>query len=96
MKRVPDDASPIAMAFPDLDTAESALDWIGLQATEGGDETTAWFEGELDDDAADLLEAAYTDRDAPGEVRALAAVLREQWLDDAAATGWRITFPAGG
>lgn len=89
-----DATPPIVMTFPDLDTAESALDWIGLAATEGGDGAMAWFDGELDDDGAELLDAAWDDRDTPQAVRALAGVLREQWRDPAAPRAWRVTYPA--
>jgi hypothetical protein len=78
------------MTFPDLDEAESALDWLGLDFTEG----EAWFEGELDEDEAELLDEAYAADDTPQPVRALAAILRERWRDPAAAKAWRIDFDA--
>ncbi len=87
----------IVMTFPTLDQAESALDWIGLDFVEGeaeGDEG-GWFDGELDDDAAALLDAAYADDETPQAVRALAAVLRERWRDASAPRSWRVTFPEG-
>jgi hypothetical protein len=80
----------IVMTFPSLDQAESALDWIGLGFSEGD----GWFEGELDEDAAELLDAAYADDETPQPVRALAAVLRERWRDAAAPRSWRVTFSA--
>jgi hypothetical protein len=78
------------MTFPTLDQAESALDWIGLDVTEGD----GWFGGELDEDAVELLEAAYAADDTPQPVRALAAALRERWRDASAPRTWRVTFPA--
>jgi hypothetical protein len=79
--------------FPTLDHAESALDWIALDFVEGEADGQGWFEGELDEDAAERLDAAYADADTPPEVRALAAVLRERWRDPGAPRGWRVTFP---
>jgi hypothetical protein len=83
----------IVMTFPTLDLAESTLDWIGLDFVEG-ESDGGWFDGELDEDAAELLEAAYADDETPQAVRALAAVLRERWRDAAAPRSWRVTFPA--
>jgi hypothetical protein len=80
----------VVMTFPTLDQAESALDWIGLDFTEGD----GWFGGELDEDDVERLEAAYAADDTPQPVRALAAVLRERWRDAAAPRTWRVTFPA--
>lgn len=57
-------------------------------------EGDGWFAGELDEDAAALLDAAYADDETPQLVRALAAQLRERWRDAAAANAWRVTFPA--
>jgi hypothetical protein len=90
------------MTFPDLDSAESALDWIGIDFVEGegegeGDgegETGGWFTGELDEDAAELIVAAIEDGETPLPVLALAQVLRERWNDGAAPRAWRVTFPA--
>lgn len=86
------------MTFPDLDQAESALDWIGLDFTEGSDaadgEGGGWFAGELDQDAAELLDAALADAETPLEVRALARLLRQRWDDDAAPRAWRVAFPS--
>jgi hypothetical protein len=79
------------MTFPTLDDAESALDWIGLGFIEGD----GWFEGELDEGAAELLDAAVADGETPLAVRALAATLRERWIDAAAPRRWRVTFPVG-
>jgi hypothetical protein len=82
------------MAFPTLDQAESALDWIGLEFGEGATGETGWFEGEVDDAAAELLDAAVEDDETPLPVRALATILRERWRDEAAPRAWRVTFPA--
>jgi hypothetical protein len=92
----------IVMTYPTLDQAESALDWIGLDFVEGESEGQGesdggdggWFDGELDEDAAELLDAAYADDETPQAVRALAAILRERWRDAAAPRSWRVTFPA--
>jgi hypothetical protein len=90
----PDAAPETVMRCPTLDGAESALDWIGLDFTEGEDADGGWFAGELDEDAAALLDAAYAAADTPQEVRALAAILRERWSDPVAPRSWRVTFPA--
>jgi hypothetical protein len=82
------------MAFPDIDSAESALDWIGIDFVEGEGDAEGWFTGQLDEDAAALLEAAIADGETPLGVRALAQVLREQWNDATASRAWRVTFPA--
>jgi hypothetical protein len=83
------------MTFPDLDAAESALDWIGLDFTEGSDADGGWFAGMLDADAAELLDAALADAETPLEVRALAQHLRRRWRDDEAAPrAWRVAFPS--
>jgi hypothetical protein len=81
--------------FPDIDTAESALDWIGLDFVEGeaeGEGAGGWFTGELDADAVELVDAALADTEAPLAVRALAELLRERWNDEAAPRAWRVTF----
>ncbi|MEI7745595.1 MAG: hypothetical protein WCK58_17805 [Chloroflexota bacterium] len=83
-------APETVMTFPDLDQAESALDWIGIDFVEG----EACFIGELDEDAAELLDAACADDETPQAVRALALILRERWRDAAAPRGWKVTFPA--
>ena len=83
----------VVMTFPDLDTAESALDWIGLEAVEGADGPLGWFEGELTDDDVEALDAAWTAGDTPQAVRALAGVLRDQ-ARAGARRDWRVTFPA--
>lgn len=75
--------------FPTLDEAESALDWIGLDFTEG----EAWFEGMLDEDDAERLDDAIADAETPLEVRALATALRERWRDESAPRTWRVAFP---
>lgn len=89
----PDATAPaIVMTFPTLDQAESALDWIGLEFVEESDADGGWFAGELDEDAADRLDALMADGEAPPEVRALAELLRQRWLDPAAPRGWRVSF----
>lgn len=84
------------MAFPDIDTAESALDWIGIDFVEGEGEDGAggWFTGELDAEAVELVDAALADAETPLAVRALAQLLRQRWNDEAAPRAWRVTFPA--
>jgi hypothetical protein len=79
---------PTLMSFRDLDEAESALDWLGIDFIEGD----AWFEGDLDADAAELLEAACEADDTPPPVRALAALMLDQWRDPRAPDAWRVTF----
>jgi hypothetical protein len=85
-----------AMTFSDIDTAESALDWIGLEFVEGEGEGDAggWFTGELDADAVERIDAALADAETPLAVRALAQLLRRRWNDEAASRAWRVTFPA--
>jgi hypothetical protein len=78
------------MTFADLDEAESALDWLGLQFSEGD----AWFEGELDEDEVELLDEASAADDTPPEVVALAAILRGRWSDPTASKIWRVGFGA--
>jgi len=88
------------MTFLNIDSAESALDWIGIDFVEGEGEgegegdAGGWFTGELDADAAALLDATLADDETPLAVRALAQVLRERWNDKAAPRAWRVTFPA--
>ena len=67
------DLPPTLMTFPSLDQAESALDWIGVEFTDGD----GCFEGTLAADELDLLDGALTDPDSPEPVRALAAALRD-------------------
>jgi hypothetical protein len=86
--RMPDATPETVMTFPDLDEAESALDWLGLDFAEGD----TWFEGELDEDDAELLDEAYAADDTPQPVRALAGVLRERWRDPVATKAWRVGF----
>ena len=76
------------------DQIASALDWIGLQAVEGGDGDTGWFEGELDDDDLEALDEAWTADDTPQAVKALAGVLRERASGGDRA--WRVAFPSQG
>jgi hypothetical protein len=78
------------MTFADLDEAESALDWLGLEFSEG----ESWFEGELDEDEADLLDEAVAADDTPPAVATLATILRERWSDPAAPNTWRVAFGA--
>lgn len=84
------------LTFPDIDTAESALDWIGIDFVEGEGEGDAggWFTGELDAEAVELIDAALADAETPLAVRALAQLLRQRWDDEAAPRAWRVTFPA--
>ncbi len=73
--------TPIA-AFPTLDDAESALDWIGVEFGEGD----GVFEGELAGDDRDLLEAAIEDPETPGPVVDLARALLARWDADGTET----------
>jgi hypothetical protein len=77
------------MTFPTLDDAESAVDWIGLDVTEGD----GWFAGVLDEDAAELCAAAVADDETPQPVRALAVALLDRWRARKAPQVWQITFP---
>jgi hypothetical protein len=87
--RMSRDPSPApVMTFPTLDDAEGALDWIGLAFHE----VDGAFEGELDEDDAERLEAAWAADDTPQAVRALAAILREHWRDASAPRAWRVSF----
>ena len=81
---------PILATFPDLDAAESALDWIGVDFADG----EAAFDGELEPDDAELLDEALADPDAPDEVRALAAALRDRLEASPGAATWRVAFGA--
>lgn len=81
---------PILATFPDLDAAESALDWIGVEFADGD----GAFEGELEPDDAEVLDAALLDPDAPDEVRSLAAALRERLAGAPGAATWRVAFRA--
>jgi hypothetical protein len=78
------------MTFADLDEAESALDWLGLHFSEGD----AWFEGELDEDEAELLDEASVADDTPPAVLALSAILRARWSDPTASKAWRVGYGA--
>ncbi|HET7830292.1 MAG TPA: hypothetical protein VFL03_12090 [Candidatus Limnocylindrales bacterium] len=69
--------APIA-AFPSLDDAESALDWIGIDFVE----REGRFEGELEGDDRELLDAAIADPDTPSPVRDLARALLARWDAD--------------
>jgi hypothetical protein len=69
--------TPIA-TFPTLDDAESALDWIGIEFTEGDGS----FEGALSGDDWELLSTAAADADAPGPVRDLARAMLSRWEAD--------------
>jgi hypothetical protein len=81
---------PILATFPDLDDAESALDWIGVDFVDGD----GVFDGELEPGDAELLDEALADEDAPDEVRALAAALRDRLAASPGAATWRVTFGA--
>ena len=70
--------TPIAR-FPSLDDAESALDWIGIEFTEGD----GAFEGVLSSDDRELLDAAISDRETPGPIADLARALLARWDEDA-------------
>jgi hypothetical protein len=85
------------MTFPSLDQAESALDWIGVEFTDGD----GCFEGKLAPADAELIDAVLADPDTPEPVRALATALRDLLPaigndagDDAAAIAWRVAFTA--
>jgi hypothetical protein len=90
------DLPPTLATFPSLDQAESTLDWIGVDFTDGD----GFFEGELAADDAELLAAALADPETPEPVRALAAVMRDRLAaaeDDptnAGALDWRVVFTA--
>jgi hypothetical protein len=81
---------PILATFTDLDEAESALDWIGLDFVDAG----AGFQGDLVADDLELLDAALADPDAPEPVSALAAALRDRLAAAPGAATWRVTFGA--
>jgi predicted amidohydrolase YtcJ len=99
------DLLPTLATFPSLDQAESALDWIGVEFSDGD----GCFEGTLAAEDADLLDDVLADADTPEPVRALAAALRTL-LPAAAGTttgadadagahadvhvGWRVAFTA--
>jgi hypothetical protein len=78
------------MTFADLDEAESALDWLGVDFSEGA----TWFEGDLDEDEAGLLAEALAADDTPPVVRTLGSVLLERWQDPVAPRTWRVDFGA--
>ena len=83
---------PLLMSFPSLDEAESALDWIGVDFTEG----EGAFSGELVPDDRELLDEVLADADAPAPVRDLATALGRA-LDAAGPDGvapWRVAFEA--
>jgi hypothetical protein len=90
------DLPPTLATIPSLDQAESTLDWIGVDFTDGD----GFFEGELAADDAELLAAALADPETPEPVRALAAVMRDRLAaaeDDptnAGALDWRVVFTA--
>jgi len=81
---------PILATFTDLDEAESALDWIGVDFIDAG----AGFRGELVADDLELLNEAQADDDAPEPVKALAAALRDRLAAAPGAATWRVTFGA--
>ena len=83
--------------FPSLDQAESALDWIGVEFTDGD----GCFEGKLAPVDAELIDAVLADPDTPEPVRALATALRDLLVpvgDDAGdaevTIAWRGAFTA--
>jgi hypothetical protein len=86
------------MTFSNLDQAESALDWIGVEFADGD----GCFEGVLAADDAALLDAALADPETPEPVRALAVALRDGLIaaggidadEDALGIGWRVAFTA--
>jgi hypothetical protein len=90
------DLLPTLMTFPNLDQAESALDWIGVEFADGD----GCFEGTLGTGDAELLDAALADPETPEPVRALAAALRKLLTaagdadadEDALDVGWRVAF----
>lgn len=69
----------VIATFPSLDDAESALDWIGIDFVE----REGRFDGELDPDDRDLLEAALDAEDTPAPVREPARALLGRWDADA-------------
>lgn len=83
---------PLVMTFADLDEAESALDWLGVEFAdaEGG------FIGELATEDRELLDDALADAGTPQPVRDLALALG-RLLDEAgpeAGVRWRVAFGA--
>ena len=83
---------PILATFTDLDEAESALDWIGVDFTE----THGAFVGGLGPDDRERIEEVLADSDSPAPVRELAAALACM-LDAAGADDsptWRVAFEA--
>jgi hypothetical protein len=81
---------PILATFTDIDAAESALDWIGVDFDEDED----GFAGELVADDEELLDEVLADGDAPGPVRALATALGDRLATAPGAATWRVTFGA--
>jgi hypothetical protein len=81
---------PILAAFPDIDAAESALDWIGVDFGEDED----GFAGELVADDGELLAEVLADGDTPGPVRQLAAALADRLAKAPGTATWRVTFGA--
>lgn len=77
------------MAFPTLDEAESALDWIGVDFTEGD----GWFQGVLAVDDGELLDETLADPEAPEPVRRLASLLSVLLAANPDGAAWRVTFP---
>ena len=81
---------PLVMSFATLDEAESALDWIGVDLTEGD----GVFEGVLRPDDRAMLDEVVADPETPAPVRELALAL----LGLLAAVGaeapqaWRVSF----
>ena len=80
---------PLVMTFANLDEAESALDWLGVDFADvdGG------FEGELTPDDRELLNEAIADPDTPDPVRSLARHLVERLASSADdGSAWRVAF----
>jgi hypothetical protein len=97
------DLPPTLTTFPNLDQAESALDWIGVEFADGD----GCFEGALAAGDAELLDAALADPETPEPVRALATALRDLLTasvgpdageadadEDALDVAWRVAFTA--
>jgi hypothetical protein len=94
------DQTATVMTFASMDEAESALDWIGIEFSDGD----ACFEGVLVADDAEILDAVLADPETPGPVRALATALREVLTaaspgadaagDEAGGTAYRVAFTA--
>lgn len=80
--------APLVMTFANIDAAESALDWIGLDFGEADGR----FEGDLFPEDSELLDDAIDDPDSPEPVRALAAALRDLLAGSPDGVSWVVTF----